>query len=339
MESTSEKETENYNFSSNKDINLWIVTEGMAGTENQCLGIAEHLGVSNVLVKHIGLKFPFNLLCPHIIKKAPRWAIKNDDWPTSNDCDGAWPDIVLASGRKAVSASLSIPKAFKVFIQNPRIDPKYFDLVAIPAHDNVTGDNVIVTKGAPNRIHNASLQGAATRFKDMFSHLPERKIAIMIGGNSKTHSMPDNFAKILFSQLLPYLQSGECGVLITCSRRTPAHIQDQIASLFSTPNCYIWDGTGDNPYHAFLAEADALLVTEDSTSMLSDALTTGKPTYRLPLIGGSAKFDRLYASLENHGGLRVFEGELETWNYEPLNDAKMVADEIQKRFAIHAQET
>src|SRR5690606_18195920 len=136
---------------------------------------------------------------------------------------------------------------------------------------------------------------------------PDKKIAIVIGGNSKTHTMPDDFAKTLFAQLLPFIKSGDCGFMITASRRTPEPIRNQLKDLFSTPNCYYWDGTGDNPYQAFLAYADAILVTEDSTSMLSDALTAGKPTYRLPLIGSSAKFERLYKKLESTGGLRKFE--------------------------------
>lgn len=327
MDNTSKKAKENYKLTNIMDINAWIITEGMAGTENQCIGVAEHLDLKQVVVKRVGLKFPFNYLCPYVFRKVPRWAIICDDW------HAPWPDLVIAAGRKAISPALSIPGAYKVFIQNPRIDTKYFDLVAIPAHDNVTGANVLVTTGAPNRIHHGALEKAAAQFKGQFDHLPQKKIAIMIGGDSKTHTMPHDFAKVLFAQLLPFIQSGECGILITCSRRTPTPIREQLKTLFSTPACYFWDGTGENPYHAFLAEADVLLVTEDSTSMLSDALTTGKPTYRLPLYGGSKKFNRLYNALEDQGGLRLFEGDLETWMYEPLNDAKMIADEIKKHFA------
>lgn len=299
----------------------------MAGTENQCIGVAEYLEIPSVTVKRIGLKFPFNFLSPIIFKQAPKWAIKNDEWKAP------WPDLVIASGRKAIPAALSIPGAKTVFIQDPRINPKHFDLIAVPAHDKTRGDNVIVTTAAPNRINQASLNAAMIEFAPELASLPDKKIAIMIGGNSKTHTMPDDFAKTLFSQLLPFIQSGDCGFMITASRRTPAPIRDQLKRLFSTPNCYFWDGIGENPYKAFLAYADIVLVTEDSTSMLSDALTAGKPTYRLSLIGASAKFERLYKNLESTGGLRQFKGDLEIWDFEPLNDAKLVADEIKKYFA------
>ena len=130
MQSTSEKLKESSNSNPLKDIKCWIVTEGMAGTENQCLGVAEYLDLSTVTVKRIGLRFPFNFLCPFIFKKAPRWAIINDEWPTSSE-NGNWPNLVIASGRKAIPAALSIPDAVTVFIQDPRINPKYFDLVLL----------------------------------------------------------------------------------------------------------------------------------------------------------------------------------------------------------------
>lgn len=327
MKNTSANTQDNYNNNPSKDIKLWIITEGLIGTENQCLGVAAYLDNVEVCVKRISLKFPFNYLCPLIIKRPPLWAFKGDD------LRAPWPDMILASGRKAVGAALSIPHGFKVFIQNPRVNPDLFDLVAVPAHDNVTGDNVIVTKGAPNKITSQSLAQAKDQFKEIFTDMPERKIVLIIGGNSKTHTLPANFAHNLYKKLLPYIQSGEYGFMITASRRTPKNIADDLKNLFSGSQCYFWDGTGDNPYHAFLAMADTLLVTEDSTSMLSDALTSGKPTYRIPLDGGSAKFDRLYKALESQGGLRVFDGTLETWDYPRLNDAKLIADEIKKRFA------
>jgi mitochondrial fission protein ELM1 len=308
----------------NKDIKLWVITEGMAGTENQCLAIAECLAPSSVEVKRVTIAFPFNYLCPLVFKTAPKWAIKGIDW------NGTVPDIIIASGRKAIAPTLKFKDAFKAFIQDPRINPNHFDLCAIPNHDKTRGSNVIVTTAAPNRITQKSLDIAKSNYD--FSYLPPKRVAILIGGNSKTHTMPDAFAHALHEQLMPYLQSDEYGFMITASRRTPQHVQDDLKSLFNNDKCAFWNGDGENPYHSYLAHAGTILVTEDSTSMLSDALTTGKPTYRLPLDGGSEKFDRLYATLSDHTGLTIFDGEMDHYDYTPLNDAKLVADEIKKRF-------
>jgi len=261
-----------------KEIKLWIITEGMAGTENQCLAVADHLDNVTVEIKRIGLKFPFSTLSPFPFKRIPYWATEGIDW---ND---PAPDIIIASGRKAVPVALNFKESFKVFIQNPRIHPKHFNLVASPDHDGLYGDNVIVTHAAPTRVTSALLEREKNKFN--LPHLPEKKIAILIGGNSKTHSMPANFADRLYDDLIPVMRTGEYGIMMTVSRRTPDHIGQSLRNYFEGENCVFYDGEGDNPYHAFLGHANYILVTEDSTSMLSDALTTGKPTYRLPISNG-----------------------------------------------------
>jgi len=308
--------------------NCWIITEGIAGTENQCIAVAETLGVPYT-VKRVGLRFPFNSLCPHILKKAPKWAIEGIAWDDEDNTPA--PDLIIASGRKAVPVALHYDQAFTCFIQNPRINPKYFDLVVVPDHDDIgTAENIFYTRAAPNRITKQVLKTARESLD--LSHLPKNKIAILIGGNSKSHSMPATFAQDLYAQLLPYLRMPDWGVMITASRRTPEPIFNALRNLFDMPNCVFWDGTGDNPYHAYLAWADYILVTEDSTSMISDALTTGAPSYRLPLVGGSEKFTRLYQNLKRRCRLDVFDGELKPIAYKPLNDAEKVADILKKRF-------
>lgn len=321
MRNSTQNTNNNFNF---KDINCWIITEGLSGTENQCIAVAERLGVA-YSVKRIALQHPFRIISPYLIKKAPKSAVEGIDWYDPQ------PDLIIASGRKAVPVALQFQKAFTVFLQDPKISPDNFDLVAAPAHDQLEGKNVIPTTAAPNRVTPALLKEALTEFD--FSALPSKKIAVLIGGNSKTHTMPDDFAVRLYTQLDRYLQSDEYGFLATVSRRTPTPIITELKTVFERGNSFFWDGTGSNPYHAYLADADFILVTEDSTSMLSDACSTGKPVYRLSLEGGSAKFDRLYKALEKRCGLRLFEGELETWTYEPLDDAQLVADNIRKAFA------
>jgi mitochondrial fission protein ELM1 len=310
-----------------RDINLWIVTEGIAGTENQCLAVAHQLGVLNPIVKRISLRQPFDKLSPFLFKTAPQWAIQGIDW------NEPAPDIIIASGRKSIPIVLKYPSVFKVFIQNPKINTNHFDIVAAPMHDNLRGKNVITTIAAPNLITPILLNNAKKQFD--LPQLTGKKIAILIGGNSKTHTMPSHFAYSLFEKLLPYLESDDYSVMVTASRRTPPSIRAELQTLFSTKNCMFWDGAGQNPYFGYLAAADYILVTEDSTSMLSDACSTGKPVYRIPLSGGSSKFNMLYSALENRCGLKIFDGNLETWTYEPLQDAKMIADEIKKSFANH----
>ena len=81
-------------------------------------------------------------------------------------------------------------------------------------------------------------------------------------------------------------------------------MQNRLAGLPAS----IWDGTGDNPYFAYLALADAVLVTADSVSMISEAAATGKPVHVLDLDGGSAKFSRFHQLMQHAGITRPFAG-------------------------------
>ena len=305
----------------------WIITEGMAGTENQCLGVAEALGVMPV-IKRIGLKQPWKSLSPFLGFEQPFSF-------TGDTLDAPYPDLVLASGRKAIAAARYIKKAskgetFVVQIQDPRISPKHFDLVAVPHHDPTRGDNVVVTHAAPNRITDEKLKVAAQDFKDVLAPLPQPRVAVLIGGNSKAYKMTAEITRNLCADLLALAQSGY-GLMVTASRRTGEENAAIINESLRHENIYVWDGQGENPYFAFLGTADFMIVTADSVSMISEAATTGKPVYMLPLDGGTPRFNKFHNHLLENGIIRTFDGSLKEYSYAPIRDAKLVAWEIKSR--------
>lgn len=303
-------------------MKCWVVTEGIAGTENQCLGIAEALGLPPE-IKRIGLRQPWKTLSPLLgfeREKTFKPALS-----------APWPDIVIAGGRKAIAAARYIKKqsdgkTFTVFVQDPRINPQYFDLVIAPAHDDVHGDNVFKTVSAPNRITPAKLIEEKNKFPAL-EKIKSPRVAVLIGGNSRAHRM----TREIMTGLAEDLKNTNAGLMITASRRTGEENKNILQSTLSGQNVFFWDGAGNNPYFAMLAWADYIVVTSDSVSMLSEAATTGKPVYMVPLAGGSARLDKFHRTLMNDGIIRLFEGKLEKWTYDPLRDAQKAADEIKKR--------
>lgn len=301
----------------------WVVTEGMIGTENQCVGVAEALGLSPI-IKKITLKQPWKSLSP--------WLGFETSHSFSPALNPPWPDILIASGRKAVAVSRYIKKhsggkTFTVQIQDPKTSPEQFDLVAVPYHDKLRGDNVIVTHGAPNRLTPEKILAGKERFSSLFKPMTGPRVAVLIGGNSRTHRLTADITRHLCDQL----NQLDASLMITASRRTGADNLKIIHENLNKPAHYIWDGTGENPYLGILGWADYILVTSDSTSMLSDAGTTGKPVYVIDLEGTSKKFDRLHQHFREIGITRPFTGNLTPWTYEPLYDAKIVADEIRRK--------
>lgn len=303
----------------------WVITEGIAGTENQCLGVAERLSMQAGIsfeVKRISLRQPWKALSPYIGFE--------QRWSFSPSLIAPWPEIVIAAGRKAIAAARYIkrqsPSTYIAFIQDPRVPCPDFDLIAAPAHDGVSGDNVMQTLASPNRITEQKLEGAVKPFAHL-KDIKQPRIAVMIGGKSKAYDITPDMMRAICKTL----KSTGHGLMITASRRTGAEnlqiLHDEMADY---PDAYIWDGSGENPYFAFLAWADMILVTADSASMLSEACSTGKPVYIIPLKGHHPRIAALHRNLIDHGAARIFSGKIESWTYEPLNDAQNVADRILK---------
>lgn len=303
------------------NISCWIITEGLAGTENQCIGVAESLGLKPK-VKRVKLREPWKSFSP--------WLALESWWTFDPLIFRPWPDLLITSGRKAIAASryikkMSLGETFTLHIQDPKISPKNFDIVAVPKHDELRGKNVLVTTAAPNRITPERLKLEKIKFKSV---APKKKpcVAVLIGGNSKTHRIKEDRANKIIDDLLKL----DASLLVTVSRRTPNTIQEMFKNRLKGKNIYMWDGTGENPYFAFLSYADYIAVTNDSASMISEAATTGKPVYSIPLEGSSEKFTSFYKNMKQVGAMRIFDGSLEQWDYKPLNDAQKVAQTVEK---------
>lgn len=310
----------------------WIITEGMAGTENQCLGVAEAMGLMPV-IKRIGLRQPWKALSPFIgFEQA--WSF------TGDKLKAPWPDLVISSGRKAIAAARYIrrqngDKTFIVQIQDPRMRATTFDLVAVPAHDRLRGHNVFVTTATPNRITAQRLHDGRQDFAAILRSVPNPRVAVLIGGTSKTYTITPENMKTLAAQLKELDRLGY-GLMVTASRRTGEENLLTLKNALHSTKAYLWDGRGDNPYFGLLGWADYIVVTADSASMISEAASTGKPVYVIPLAGGSAKFDRLHGTLLEKHIIRPFSGQLQPYIYEPLQDAALIAAKIREKMGESA---
>jgi hypothetical protein len=122
-------------------------------------------------------------------------------------------------------------------------------------------------------------------------------------------------------------------LMMTFSRRTPDKARALLTARLRHLPGLIWDGTGENPYFAFLGAADHILVTEDSTNMATEAASTGKPVFILKMDGSSLKFGLFHSALEGLGATRPFDGLLRGWSYEPVRETQRAAAVILERLA------
>lgn len=309
-------------------LRIWVVSDGRAGIENQALGLAEavqRLTPARIDAKRIRWRPMFDRL-PSALKTPAMLD------PTSDTLTSPWPDLWIAAGRATLPLSvrakrLSGGRTFVVQTQDPRWATDRFDMVVAPAHDGLSGDNVLEITGSPHRITPARLLQAAPAFAERLAGLPHPRVAVLVGGRSKAFDLTETHAATLAETIAGAIQAAGGSLLLTFSRRTPPEARAAMTARLASLPGWIWDGQGDNPLFAFLDAADHVLVTEDSANMAAEAASTGKPVHILPMVPlkPPGKFARLHAELEAHGAARPFDETLEPWTYEPLAETDRAA--------------
>ena len=287
-------------------IRCWALSEGHAGMENQCIALAERVGL------------PYRIMRVH--PRAPWTWLPPGWWPApARALDGAsdrleppWPDLVISCGRRAVpygllSKRLSGGKVFVVHLQNPQTRLSKFDLIAAPRHDRLSGPNVIPTLGSLHRVTPERLRREAARIARALAHLPRPLVVALIGGSNRCYRLTPEIARSLGAALARLAREQGLGLAVTPSRRTGLENIRVLARELAEVPAVLWDFEGENPYLGYLGLADHIVVTADSVNMVSEAAATGKPVHVVALAGGNAKFRAFHRSMTEHGYTRPFD--------------------------------
>lgn len=244
-----------------------------------------------------------------------------------------YPDIAIGCGRQAIAPLMALKRAapaiFTCYIQDPHVGAEHFDLVIAPEHDDLSGPNVEPMIGAPGRITRDMIVKATVVFEDRLNAMPMPRVAMLIGGTSKSHKLTEANHRQHKQAAVDALDQGY-SLLITASRRTPDWVIADYAALATKhDNIWLYDGTGkDNPYFAFLGGADVILVTEDSTNMLTEACATGKSVFTLAMTGKAGKFQALYDALSARCHMAPYAGHFNAADYEPLDETSRIASHV-----------
>jgi uncharacterized protein len=312
---------------------VWAVHDGRVGIINQVLGLAEAVGLPFVEKRFVA-RFPYTHLPPLLWTDPSRAMVADSDVLAP-----PWPDLLITCGRVCAAAGIAVKRAndgktILVQIQDPRFGRRAFDLMVVPDHDPARGENVVVTRGAVHRVTPEKLAEAGRRLAPSYAHLPRPLVAVLIGGQNRVYQMPLPRLTEIADQLAALARRQGVGLLVTPSRRTGEDGERILCERLAGVAASIWDGTGENPYFAFLALADAVIVTEDSVSMVTEAASTGKPVHVIELAGGSRKFNDFHRLMREAGVTRRFTGELENWHYDPPNDTARAASAVRRLMGL-----
>jgi len=167
-----------------------------------------------------------------------------------------------------------------------------FDLVILPRHDRRRHwrGKIAYNVGALNLVSEDYLKEQAKTLVAKFSHLQDMKrvkIGVFIGGDTKNHFLPESQIKAVINQIKDASEQMDADMLITTSRRTPEKTEQLIAK--ETKNhprlkLLILANRGNVPEVAggILGLSDIIIVSGDSISMVSEAVSSGKEVIVFP---------------------------------------------------------
>lgn len=239
-------------------MHIVYVTDGKAGHRSQALGLykaMQRLSTQQVTFEEVAAESlsAFNLFLARGNQKHPKIQ--------------QIPDYIFSVGSqtqlKVLLLGQVFPKAKTVVLMKPKFPLHWFNYVVVPKHDGINAENnVIVTEGALNPIVNEK------------RHQPKR-ILIALGGDSKRHKW--NEAKVLETIEKIVQDNKKSDIILTTSRRTPKEFLSQLNTHSFAAKLQIFpvEDTIQGWIFEQMQLAEAVWVTEDSVSMIYEALTAG----------------------------------------------------------------
>lgn len=312
----------------------WVLSDGAAGNVRQASALAHRLA-ANVRIAHVQARPPWSWFAPHFTLGGMRAATA----PMSQRLSPPWPELAVGCGRTGALFTRLLRRQSRgacrsVQILDPRADPRHWDLVVAPAHDDLVGDNVINPLGSLNPVDDAWLAEARAAWSTLEA-LPPPRIGVLVGGPRRGTPLDDATVGNLLAALSRRQHREGGSLMVVTSRRTPAALMSRLARSIDGVPGMLWCGEadGDNPYAGILAWADRLFVTADSVNMLSEACAVGCPVHAARPRPSAGRLLRFHQALRERGLLHDLDDDTAP-HQTPLRETDRVADEVARRLAI-----
>ena len=308
-----------------------LLTEGMHGMVSQAEGLAKALDIN--FSHHTVETKGFWKIIP------PKFTPITDRVFKKIDCKDI--DIIISCGRKSIIPSIflkknSKKKIFTIHIQNPKVKLGNFDLIVVPEHDNLDGDNVLKSKGA---IHYLTSEEIENNKEYLFSISNKLKngniISLIIGGPTQYYDYSDRNIQEIFSKVNFLVKENNLSLVVIPSMRTPKETIEHAKIYFGNDHLVL-DAVDKKAYLSALSISKYIVVTCDSSSMISEAALTGKPIYiaAIPPKKNDKRFKNFRKLFHEMKIVRELGEKLENWSYEKLDETNRIANIIRDKIQL-----
>jgi mitochondrial fission protein ELM1 len=304
-----------------------LLTEGMHGMISQVEGLAKALEIDFTHHK-VETNLFWKLIPPNLspVSQSIFKKINHDDF-----------DVIISCGRKSVIPSIHLKKTankkvFNIHIQDPKVNLNHFDFIVAPEHDEIQGQNVISTKGAIHYLTESEINENKD-YLQSFIKKDERKVwSLILGGPTKYYDYSKKNMKHIFTMLDELLKKHNFQLVVIPSMRTPISTIDYVREFFGENHTIIQD-VDKKAYLSALAIAENIIITCDSSSMISEAALTGKPIYiaNISPKKNDKRFQRFRNLFRELNITRNLGEEIKNWNYQKLDETNRVANIIKQK--------
>ena len=260
---------------------VWAVLCYRGGDNSQILALAEALGwpfeVKRLAYRRLG----------RFVDLWRGTTLLGIDRRRSSSLRPPWPDLVISAAMRNEPVCRWIRKQSRgrtryVHLGKPWARLASFDLVVTtPEHRLPRRSNVVQNTLTLHRVTPEKLAAEARAWEHGLARLPRPFVAVLVGGYAGPHALDREKAERLGRETSAIARKQGGSLLITTSYRTSrAATAGLLASIDVPHRIFCWRPDANaNPYFAFLALADSIVVTCDSASMLAEACATRKPVY------------------------------------------------------------
>jgi mitochondrial fission protein ELM1 len=262
---------------------VWVLDDGKQGHLHQSLGLADALGwpyEKRQIRSNRLLKLGNRLLGSSLLAVDRR---------RSDPLEPPWPDLVIATGRRAATGARWIAQQSRGWTRVVQIGRRggnvvdAFDLAVTCTHFRLFPHRRRFETLTPIcGITDAQLAEARRRHPEL-SAKGQAPVVLVAGGSSAHHRFDAETARQLGKDFVGF--AGDRPLLAITSPRTGSAATEALAeALGSRCELHRWrKNEPDNPYLAYLASAAAIVVTGESETMIGEAVAVGVPVYIYPI--------------------------------------------------------
>jgi len=205
----------------------------------------------------------------------------------------------------------------------------------VPEHDGLTGKNVLTSKGAIHYLTNDELAQNENYLKSKIDN-QKKIVSFIIGGPNKYYNYNEKIIDEIFLKIKKNFIEKNYQAIIIPSMRTPRNIIQKAQNYFDN-NQIIIPNVDKKAYLSSLKLADHIVVTCDSTSMISEAALTGEPIYiaQMPTIKSNQRFKEFFNLFESLNIIKNLDTSVENWDYKKLDETSRISSYIKDKINKH----